>query len=476
MPRPVDYNPEKTVRLNFYGAYNSRDNSTKDQRFINCFLETVKDKDGGKELFYCKKRPGATRLIQPTGASSSAPRGVYFWNGHIYSVYGSSIYSDTTLLSSAMTTSSGIVAFEETRPGAVTQYLAINDGVKLFLISATNVVTIITVNFPSPNTSDLVFHDGYLFVMKTDASIWSCNFDDPTTWNPANFIYAQMENGIGVGLAHQNNYVVGFTDKQTQFFYDNANATGSPMNNADSTMQQVGCASQTSLQHTESMVFFVGNGTDGEPVVYSLDGTTGLNMISNAAENRMLAAEGSSIRQSYGLLFRVKGQYFYSLTLTSQARTLLYNIGNQTWTEWTGTSYATIWPYVSIAQNSNAVIAQHTTDGYIYVLGNNTYQDNAVSFPMKFQSSKKDMETSKRKWFNRVELICDLQPTTAPVSIYYTDDDYQTFTTPRVLDMSQRCWFRGAGAARRRAWVIEATTNTDIRWECLEMDVMLGDY
>lgn len=478
MARPVNFNPEKTVRLNFYGSYNSRNSGTKDQRWINCFLETVKDQDGGQEKFYCKKRPGATRLIQPTGATSSAPRGIYLWNGTIYSVWGNSIYANGTAIYTTMSTTVGTTNFQETRPGAVTQLLSINDGINLYVITPTNVVGVVTpgLGFPSPNTTDLVFHDGYLFVLKSDATLWSCNFDDPTTWNPANFITAQMSNGRGVGLAHQNNYVVVFTDRQIQFFYDNANAAGSPMNNADTAMQQIGCASQGSLQHNESQIFFVGNGTTGQPVVYSLDGTTGLAEISTPAENRMLAAEGTNIVGSYGCLMRIKGHFFYALTLPSTLRTLVYDIDQKTWVEWTDISYGTAWPYISVTQDSNTVIGQHNSDGFIYVLSDSIYQDNNVSFPVKAQLNKRDMETTKRKFMNRVELVGDLQTFPSPVSIYYTDDDYQTFSSPRVFDQSQRCFFRGAGAPRRRAWIIESLCATDTRWECLEMDVVQGDY
>lgn len=478
MARPVNFNPEKTVRLNFYGSYNSRDSGIKDQRWINCFLETIKDKDGGQEKFYCKKRPGTVRLIQPTGAASSAPRGIYLWRGTLYSVWGNSIYANGVLIYSTMSTTIGECNFQETRPGAVTQLLSINDGINLYVITTVNVVGVVTpgLGFPSPNTTDLIFHDGYLFVLKADASLWSCNFDDPTTWNPANFITAQMSNGVGVGLAHQNNYVVVLTDRQIQFFYDNANAAGSPMNNADSTMQQIGCAAQTSLQHTESKIFFVGNGETGEPIVYSLDGTTGLDPISDPPINRFLAAEGSSITSCESMLIRIKGHYFYVLSLAVSKRTFVYDIDMETWVEWTDISYGTLWPFVSTTQDANTVAAQHSSDGFIYILNNNIYLDNGAIFPVKAQLSKRDMETTKRKWMNRVELVGDVQTFPSPVSIYYTDDDYQTFSTPRVFDQSQRVWFRGAGAPRRRAWVVESLCTTDIRWECLEMDVVPGDY
>lgn len=489
MARPVNFNPEKTVRLPIYGAYNSRmtdiNNWNKDQRFINCYLETVTDKDGGETRYYCVKRPGGARTVfQPTGGASSSPRGVYEWNNNFYTVYGSSIYSNNTLLTNSMTTSLGICGFQPTRPGAATQYLAINDGVKLYLISSTNVVTVITSNFPTPNTRDLVFHDGYLFVLKTDGSLWNCSFDDPTTWVPSSFIYAQMLNQSAVGLAHQSNYVLVFSSSCIQYFYDNANATGSPMNNADTAMVQVGCISQQSIKYTETDAFFVGNNLAGEVVVYSVNTTSGLTQISTSAINRFLALEGIFIATCNGLLFRVGGNYFYALTLSSANRTFVYNITGQTWTEWTdttttpGTGITNPWQYVVVAnQQGGGIIAQHLTDGFLYAIGAYTYQDNGVNFTMYAQLNKRDFDSMKRKWFNRVELVYDIQTSTAPVSIYYTDDDYNTFATARTFDMSApRIFFRAGGTARRRAWVLSSATNTPIRWECLEVDIILGDY
>jgi len=550
MAQTNNYNPEKTVRLRFYGKETMRDTTNKDRRFLNMFMEPYSDDINGEAaIYYITKRPG--RVLLNTPSTPAAGRGIYYWKGATYTVFGNKIYKDTTALGVTLTTTTGKVSIKEVRPGAAVQYLCINDGTALYCINTSGTVLVlnnvgitsssvanpttittsaphnlttgnqvnisghtgstpaisgvytvtvtgantftIPVNvtvggtggsigvFPVVNTGDLEYMDGYMAVLKADASLWTSNYDDPTTWNPSNFILAQMFNGIGVGLAKQNNYIIAFLDRAMQFFYDAANATGSPLANSEQAAQQIGCASSSSIASDENIVYWVSNTNRGSFCIYKLDGTTNLKEISTPYINRILEAEGASINQCYGFTLRRAGNVFYILTLVSSSRTFVWNENVETWTEWTDTNGTSAWPIGGVFQNllggaTTTLLAQHQTAGTVHTITFTNKQDDSVNYPWQIQTQKWDADSMKRKFYNRVELVYDIQPSSAPITISYTDDDYQTFSTPRTFDMSSpRIFDRNWGQARRRAWRISGTNNQDARLQYLEFDVTPGN-
>ena len=63
------------------------------------------------------------------------------------------------------------------------------------------------------------------------------------------------------------------------------------------------------------------------------------------------------------------------------------------------------------------------------------------------------------------------------LAISWSDDDYQTFTTPRNLDISaERFRLTRLGTFSRRAWKYAFTANQPFRAEALELNVETGHY
>ena len=427
--------------------------------------------------YYCIKRPGTARDIQPSAAAGTG-RGTYFWpkTSKKYSVVGTKIYSGTTDLGVTLTTSTGRVGFAETRPYAATNYLGINDGVKLFIISTTDVVTTVTTNFPTPNTTDLIYMDQYWFVLKADGSLWNCAADDPTTWSLSTFLVSQMMAGKGVALARIANYVLSFSDRHIQYHYDQANPSGSPFTNVEQAMQKIGCSVQSSLAQDEDSIWWIGNGYNGEPTVWALDGTSSLNEIATEPITRLIGQEGSSLSSAIGMALRVAGHRFYILNLSGANRTFIWHPTIKMWTEWADTT-TNSFPFMSVTQVTNAPLLQHTTDGYLYTISPTVYQDNAVNFTVTIIFGRDDFDTIKRKFCNRVDFIGDAQTTVAnALSISYSDDDYATFSTARSYDPSivhtfSRAWWN----FRRRSWKVTYVGNTPFRGWGLELDLSLGN-
>jgi hypothetical protein len=325
------------------------------------------------------------------------------------------------------------------------------------------------------NLSSTIQHDGYLFCVTSAGRLYNCNYNDPTTWQVSSYVTAQMDESPAVGLGHQNNYVVVFKQRSIQFYYDAANAPGSPMSNVEQAMQQFGAFNGDSIQSIENTMYFVGNGGTGGQTVWSIDGTTNAKEIGNEAINRLITKE-PNLATAYSNVFRVAGNYFYSLTLPSTAKTLVYNQNNKTWTVWTDTTGASSWPIIDTASGPNFLYAQHTTNGWLYLVSDLVYQDDSVDFPMILITPKLDLDTTKRKWFERFELVGSIPSVSVVAAIYYTDDDYQTYYLSRSFNYQNRYWTRSMGQARRRAFNLQFSGNAPLQFESIEMDIRIGDW
>lgn len=329
--------------------------------------------------------------------------------------------------------------------------------------------------FPTPNLVDLVYFDGYLFILKSDGSICNCELDDPREWDPTKFIQAIMDNGSCVGLTRQANWILFFGDKWMQGFFNNANATGSPLNNYEQAMQQIGCAARSSIANDENRVTWLGATDTGGYTVFTLSGITEIKDISDPTLDRILNAEATFVDDAFGNIIRVAGHIFYVLTLPTSNRTLVYDYELQMWFEWTGTDGGKF-PMVDYIQHAGLCLAQHATDGYLYTLQATIGADNNVGFPVLIRTTRIDLDTNDWKFCKRLALIGEKTLISTPLSLTYTDDDYQTYSTARTLDLVDYNPQTNSplGRFRRRAWEITYSGTRAFRLEALQIWYRLG--
>jgi hypothetical protein len=90
--------------------------------------------------------------------------------------------------------------------------------------------------------------------------------------------------------------------------------------------------------------------------------------------------------------------------------------------------------------------------------------------------SRTDFETSKWKFVRRVDIIGDLPGSAATVNLAYSDDDYQTVSSNRGLNVNNAQAFgMNFGRFQRRGWQLSYSGNNSMRWEALELRIRLGD-
>ena len=538
-----------TVRIPLVGSPTNRSaNLNKDQRFVNCFPETVANNITQSQQVYLVKRDGMLRNYQPSGATGEG-RGLYSWNGKLWTVIGNKLWTDisksgtwttpgasttitvtsnshgylngdwvtiifdddnlndgeyqvtnqsantfdvvhaTTLASASgscvinrqevvqtLSTSSGAVGFTEF--SAANDFLVLIDTTDGYYISTTDVVTKITdPEFPTPHLPYGVFMDGCLYIQKVTGEIFNCDVGEVDKWSASSYIQPESYPDGAVCLARQNNLIAALGVNSVEFFYNAANPTpGSPLGRNLQAIIQFGCASGASVAQEEGVLLFVAASKTGEKFVVAVEGTKDTT-ISTEAINRVLAAEGSNIVDSWAYLTRQKGHLMYVLNLPSQSRTLVFDMQTKMWHEWEWFDDTTdgVFPMVMATEYQDQAWLLHQANGWVYTADPLVYSDD-YEMKVMVQTSRFDGETAKVKFMDRLEVIGDFQEEESDLYIYWSDDDYKTWSAYRSVDLQQRAYIYRCGSFRRRALKFYHYADTPLRLNAIECEVRGGTH
>ena len=266
-------------------------------------------------------------------------------------------------------------------------------------------------------------------------------------------------------------------------FYDAGNALASPLAVATSYMSEIGVAAPSSIVQSEQSIFWVGKSKANGPAVYLLEGTSPLKVSTNNID-RFLQA--SCLEEVTAYTYKVNGHLLYILTLHDLNVTIVYDVSEQVWyqwTQWTRASsdqlendnylesyfrpcyYAQVWGQPFALDHDN---------GNLYKLDPFTYTDN--NFPIYFRvvTDIIDSGTTKRKFYNRVEIVGDKVPAT--MMIRHTGDDYNNWSNYRsVMLNNSRAQIYQTGQDRRRAWEFLCTDHVPLRLNSAEVDFRIGE-
>ena len=502
-------------RANQFQGRNST-SLTKDQRLINCYIESIEPAtlySPGRVAIV--KRPGVDQFYANT---SGVGRGIWAFNDKIWHVIGDVLYKSGVAEGTVLTTTTGYVGSVGCTIAGIPA-LFFCDGTKGYVINSSDVVTLITdVDFPTPHIPTPVYIDGYVLVARAaSADIYNSDLDAPTAWTASNFITAELFPDIVTSLARQNNQVVAFGEKSTEFFYDAANPTGTPLSRNTGAFLQVGCASPYAVGQNERFCIFVGQSDSGGRTVWKLDGFQP-EQISTESIDRVLDAEGTSITSATSMLLRLLGHFFYVLHLSN--RTFVYDIKEKLWHEWAnatsnrfavaqidGTAgadgitgnfvinglsqinghYINKPAYISLGSiNANFFYAQAADlgDGRVFLLGgtngtvgkfNETkYQDENLNIYCQFTTPIIDFDTYQRKFLHQLTVVGDLSSSSA-LFIRWSDDDYQSYSSYKSLSRSSRPVFTRLGMFRRRNFDFAFFNDLPFRMEGLDLVYTTGE-
>jgi hypothetical protein len=452
---------------------NRNSSFTKDARLVNCYIET----DESGEL-YIYNRPGYRALYPSVSAQA---QGCTFWRGDFYHIIAGTIYKNGVSYFSGLDITGGLYYFSETL--GATPKLIFGNGSKAYTTDGVAVsadLHTIDTDFPAATQKGIVYLNGATYVMDINGQIWGSainSVDQPGDWSAINFIAAQAEPDAGVFLAKQLVYLVAFSEWSTEVFFDAGNATGSPLGPVQGSKISFGCAAAGSVQQIDDKLFWI-SATRSASVQVSMLDQLNHRVISTESIDRLV--QGAELSAVMSLQLKINGHNFYILNLISANITLVYDIVEGLWHQWTD-SNGNYFPfmYYGYAAGRKHLI-QHSLTGGIFEVSMNFFSDvgsdNVTLVPIvkDIYTPNFDANTRRVKQLSAMEFIGD-QTSGSKLYVRSSEDDYQTWSNFREVNLSyKRPRLINCGSFRRRAYHFRHRSNTPFRLQAVEMQYDLG--
>jgi hypothetical protein len=352
--------------------------------------------------------------------------------------------------------------------------------------SSLTAVTGPTTHDGGPYVPGVVWLNGTVYLMTYGGKIWGSDVGAYTTWQSGNFISTNVQASIGMALAKQKVYVVAFSRFATTVFYNAGNPTGSPLSLLPGGSSSIGLYDYNTLQSIGDDLYWVGSPSTVNLGVYKMSDLK-ITKISTPAVDRMLSlatyvtypyVAGSwtgAAPAARSLSLAVWGHRYYVLNLYSLSYSLVYDTDMGVWYVWQ-TPSGTALPYFTpptyggnLSTENFAAMAQpelnrfQSQTGAIHRFNPNAYQDFDGVPIVRIITDNFDAGTPIRKYMKRLDFMAD-QQTGSSISVQYSDDDYQTWSTARTVDLGvKRPNLLNCGTFRRRALRIYHQANTPFR-------------
>jgi hypothetical protein len=492
-----------TERIPLVGSLTNRNPNaaladTKDQQFVNCFPEIIKNPITGQSRAWLNKRQG-TAASSDVSSGATGSYGAIIWtsnSGAVPPVVFSYLktggtnmqFFDTagTQIGGDVGTTNSCLAMAETDISGTGNLTAVltdstSGANEAWFFPEGGAWTQITDgDFPSSICPSHDHMDGYMFVMTEAGKIYHSDVNSLSAWTSTSFISANSFADNGVGLVRHKNLILGFGDASGEFFYNAGNATGSVLSRIENATIRIGAVRNTSgrgpaMKAVGNTVYWIGvNADTGAKGIYRLNGMQP-EKISSAYIDKLVS--NGVIRSVVGGI-NLLGMSHIAFSSGSTS-VWCYCLETGFWWLLTPAGSLTISAMAS-GSDSSAYSKSYfstVTNAKIYTFNPNSpvWQDNSSAYTMTVQTDPMDLGTRKRKFWEAVSIIGDTQSSTSNVSISSSDDDYANFSTARDIDMSTTAnrltrW----GSSRRRAWKLTNNSNTPCRLEAMDIEYEMG--
>lgn len=440
---------------------NRSTSSAKDSKLVNCYVEK---QDDGETWLY--RRTGTLRSSSPPTIARNG-YGMFNWLGDVYSIFNDVLYKNGVNVG-VVDNTNGVYHFISCL--GATPKLVLGNGVKAYTYdSGAGLVQITDGDFPAAFVKGWAYIDGTIYVMKANANIQGSDINDPQSWDPLNVIVAQITPDQGVYLAQQLVYAVALKQWSAEVFYDAGNATGSPLGTVQGARASFGAVVADSVQSIDDILVWVCTNQSSSTQIIKMEGLK-VEIISNYAIERLVDSADFSV--TYSMQFKSTGHRFYILTVKNNNLTLVYDLDEHRWHQWTDTN-GNYFPFVATTYDSSMNHQfQHETDGYIYLASEDYYTDNATSvIPVDIVTPNFDGGTRRGKTLPMMFFVAD-QVAGSTLQVRSNDFDYDTtkWTNFRDVDLGQKQpQLDNNGTFKRRAYNFHHACPTAFRLQAVDL-------
>ena len=453
----------------------------KDARYVNCFVQTVPDDISNRKRIYTVKRPGFGTFVTP--ASGKKGYAILIWTGQgtgqkvisAFDTPNSTIYDSTTSLGAITGVATGITeTFVGTTP---TLTVTGDDSTGWYYDTGVGVMTKITdVDFPGNAGKTLAgtfaHMDGFACIMDTTGALWASDLNSGSAWTATSFDSANAYPDKGIGCVRFKNFIMAFGTESLQFFY-NAGLTPFPFAKAVAMTVKVGAISADAIAQISDTVFWCGSTPQGGLSMFQFDGN--LSRVSPPEIDAILILAGAANINMTTIRFY--GRSF--VLVKAGANTYAYCIEEKMWHEW---SWTTPLAYkcagLSLGGTMvNYAVSNVSTAGKVFLMNHASlvFTDDTVAYTARIQTAKEDHGTNRRKFYNYLDIVGDVETDASPLTVSVSDDDYASYQVLGTVDLSNQLRrLTRLGSARRRAWALTHAANTPMRLEHGEGEMIMG--
>lgn len=455
---------------------------TKDESLLNIVVEVVKNRQLQDNRTYHFKRAGTEQYV--TAPNGLAIRGEYFWKDYNLLVYsaGADIYLynvltlSTTTASTAFSTSSGKVGFTPFLYDDGSVKLVASDGVDIITVdSVGTVVTSTSADRPTPHIPQPIFLNGYIYLLKSDtADIVNSNLNDPLEYTAGDSIMSEVYPDWATGIAKLNNYIVVFGASSIEYFWDAANESGSPLKRNDTPIKYSGLVGD--IITSGNSIYFFGYDDNKQVDIFHLRDFS-IEPMASEAVRRAIAALEAPTSDFSGHMISCLGHDFFMANLGSKS--FVYDIKEKTWAPWawkTNTTFNITNSETLVLPTGNKTVFTIGSSPVWYVFNDKKYQDDGVNFYVIPITEPSDFGTLNRKTMSRLSVVCDRPTSNSNLSVYVSDDDYQSWYGGWSINLNQDLpsFSGGMGQFRQRAIKLVYLDNHPLRIQKIQVDINKG--
>ncbi len=256
----------------------------------------------------------------------------------------------------------------------------------------------------------------------------------------------------------------------TEVFYDAGNAVGSPLGPVQGSKLGVGCRDAGTVTRVGEDLAWVGTTTEGDVQVMLMTKVHGEG-ISTPPVDRLL--KPLDFTGCWAWDAKVSGHRFYVVTLPASNLTLAFDLTSAAWYIWTDASGNYMPISHSAYDGTGNPILQHATNGKLYNLEAVQFTDDGATIPVSIYTPNYDGGLKISKTCAKIEIVADRDATS--VGVAWSDDDYQTFNSPQLVNLDQdRPWLNDGSSFSRRAYLLTHALPTKLRIKALDMTATPG--
>ena len=452
--------------------------SDKDERWINCFLTD----NGGRKV--AMKRPGRAALNTP--ASGSIGSAIMIWTGAgagtaVITAFGatnSTIYSGTSSLGAITGKARSIV--EADIADTPTILVSSGDSTAWYYDAGATVAVMTNITdgqFPGnaglTTAGGFAVIDGFHCIMTTNGRLYASDVNSVTAWTANNYTPVNSYPDQGVGAVRFKDQIMAFKKQSCQFF-KNAGLSPFPLQNTANQTVKVGAVSSDAIATLADNVFWCGSTDKGGLSVFQYDGS--FSRISTPEIDNQLNLVGPSnvsltTERSYGRSW---------VRVSANATTYVYCLEDKIWHEDSTVSQLS-YKCAGLSAGTQILtysISNVSTSGKVFVINPAalTFLDNGVAFTASIQSANDDQDSPYSKDWTYLAAMADIEPSESLMNVYYSDDDYNTWTLAGTWDLSDdKQYLTALGTSpRQRAWKFTHASDAAFRISKFLGEVKIG--